>query len=136
MTTVIFDKTGTLTKAEPEVTDILITDKVLQKKLLEVAVYIEAVSEHPLAQGIVQRGSQEDVSPIQTINFEALSGLGASAVLNGKKCLLGNLRLMEKEGIRTNGLDIKAKNLADQGKICVFVAEDTYRSRLSPIPFV
>ncbi len=89
------------------------------------AVSIEAVSEHPLAQAIVQRGKQEGVSPVQTTNFEAISGLGARAVLNGKKCLLGNLRLMEKEGIRMDGLDLKAKDLADQGKTCVFVAEDT-----------
>ncbi|MGA1864485.1 MAG: heavy metal translocating P-type ATPase [bacterium] len=126
MTTVVFDKTGTLTKGEPEVTDILTAENIQQKRLMEVAVSIEAVSEHPLAQAIVQNGSREGVSPVQTSHFEALSGLGARAVLNGKKCLLGNLRLMEKEDIRMNGLDIKAKDLADQGKTCVFVAEDTH----------
>lgn len=126
MTTVIFDKTGTLTKGEPEVTDILTRDKGLQEKVLEMAVSIEAVSEHPLAQAIVKKGRQEGITPIQTNHFEALSGLGARALLNGKKCLLGNLRLMEKEGIRMDGLDLKANDFSDQGKTCVFVAEGAH----------
>ncbi|MGA1841602.1 MAG: heavy metal translocating P-type ATPase [bacterium] len=126
MTTVVFDKTGTLTRGEPEVTDILTAENIQQKRLMEVAVSIEAVSEHPLAQAIVQKGSREGATPVQTSNFEALSGLGARAILNGKKCLLGNLRLMEKEGIKMSSLDIKAKDFADQGKTCVFVAEESH----------
>ncbi|MEA1933585.1 MAG: heavy metal translocating P-type ATPase [Thermodesulfobacteriota bacterium] len=122
--TVVFDKTGTLTKGEPEVTDVLISKGTEQEKVLRVAVSIEAVSEHPLAQAIVQKARKEAVPPGEVTDFEALSGLGARAILDGKTCFLGNLRLMEEEGIKSNGLDEKAERLASQGKTCVFVAEE------------
>lgn len=95
-----------------------------QEEVLKVAVSIEAVSEHPLAQAIVQKAREEAVSAGAVAGFEALSGLGARAILDGKTCFLGNLRLMKKEGIRLSGLDKKAERLASQGKTFVFVAEE------------
>lgn len=58
LTTILFDKTGTLTTGEPEVTDILTVGRIKQKDVLKIAVSIEAVSEHPLAQAIVEKGRQ------------------------------------------------------------------------------
>ena len=123
LTTIIFDKTGTLTKGEPEVTDILTAGGIEEHDVLKMAVSIEAVSEHPLAHAIIEKGRQAQVSPIPVEDFEALSGLGAGAVVNGKKCLLGNVRLMEKEAVAMNGFDRKAERLAGEAKTCVFVAE-------------
>jgi len=123
LTTIAFDKTGTLTMGEPEVTDTLAADGMSQEDVLKIAVSIEAVSEHPLAQAIVEKGREENVFPDEVSDFEALSGLGARAVLGGRKCILGNLRLMEKEGIVMNGLDRGAKRYASEGKTCVFVAK-------------
>jgi len=68
-------------------------------------------------------GAETALAPTAVTDFEALSGLGAKALLDGNKCLLGNLRLMEQEGIEINGLGEKAKRLAGQGKTCVFVAK-------------
>jgi len=124
LTTIVFDKTGTLTRGEPEVTDILTAEGIEQQNVLKVAVSIEAVSEHPLAQAIIEKGRQEQLDPDRVHDFEALSGLGARAVVNGKKCLLGNLRLMEKEAVAMNGFNEKAKRVASDGKTCVFVAEE------------
>jgi Cu+-exporting ATPase len=123
LTTIVFDKTGTLTKGEPEVTDILTAGGIEEHDVLKMAVSIEAVSEHPLAHAIIEKGRQAQVSPIPVEDFEALSGLGAGAVVNGKKCLLGNVRLMEKEAVAMNGFDRKAERLAGEAKTCVFVAE-------------
>jgi len=124
LTTIAFDKTGTLTRGEPEVTDILPASGIEQEDVLGIAVSIEAVSEHPLAQAIVDKGRELNIIPKKVHDFEALSGLGARAVLNEKKCILGNLRLMEKEGMQINGLDQDAKRFAVEGKTCVFVAEE------------
>jgi Cu+-exporting ATPase len=124
LTAIVFDKTGTLTRGEPEVTDILTAEGIEQNDILKTAVSIEAVSEHPLAQAIVERGRQEQLDPDPVEAFEALSGLGARAVVNGKKCLLGNLRLMEKEAVAMDGFIDKAKRLAEEAKTCVFVAEE------------
>jgi Cu+-exporting ATPase len=122
LTTIVFDKTGTLTRGEPEVTDILAAEGIEQDDVLKTAVSIEAVSEHPLAQAIVERGRQGQLEPDRVEAFEALSGLGARAVVNGRKLLLGNLRLMEKEAVKMNGFIDKAKRLAEEAKTCVFVA--------------
>lgn len=124
LNTVVFDKTGTLTKGEPEVTDILPATDTNGKDLLEIAVSIEAVSEHPLASAIIAKGRAEGAVVQSVEGFEALSGLGVKGSIGGKSVLLGNLRLMEQEGMSMNGLDSKAKALSDQGKTVVFVARD------------
>jgi len=123
LTSVVFDKTGTLTRGEPEVTDLLTAEGVEQEELLKVAVSIEAVSEHPLAQAIVEKGRGEGVHGSDVSDFEALSGLGARAVLHGSKCLVGNKRLMEEEAIEMDGLHQESTRLAGEGKTCVFVAK-------------
>ncbi len=123
LTTIVFDKTGTLTRGEPEVTDILTAEGIQQNDVLKTAISIEAVSEHPLAQAIVERGRKEQLEPDRVEAFEAMSGLGAKAVVNGKKCLLGNLRLMEKEAVAMDGFIQEAQRLAKEAKTCVFVAE-------------
>jgi Cu+-exporting ATPase len=124
LTTVVFDKTGTLTRGEPEVTDIVPAKGIYPEQVLRTALSIEALSEHPLAQAIVNRGKAEGLAPLPVDNFEALSGLGTRAKIEGKSCLLGNLRLMVQEGMDLQGVDIQAADLAGQGKTCVLIAED------------
>jgi Cu+-exporting ATPase len=124
LTTVVFDKTGTLTKGEPEVTDIFTAEGILEHDFLKKAVSIEAVSEHPLAHAIIEKGRQEALSPDPVEDFKALSGLGARAVVDGKTYLLGNLRLMENEGVAMSGFDQKASSLAEEAKTCILVATE------------
>ncbi len=123
LTSVVFDKTGTLTRGELEVTDLATIEGVEEDEVLKVAVSIEAVSEHPLAQAIVRKGRRQGILGTAVSDFEALSGLGAQAMLDGRRCVLGNRRLMIKEGIELDGLDQKATGLASEGKTCVFVAQ-------------
>ncbi len=124
LTTIVFDKTGTLTKGQPEVTDILTSGSLTEHEVLKKAVSIEAVSEHPLAQAMIEKARQEQLGPEPVDKFEALPGYGAKAVLNDKQYLLGNLRLMQKEAVALNGFDQKAKRLAGDAKTCIFVAAE------------
>jgi Cu+-exporting ATPase len=124
LTTVVFDKTGTLTKGEPEVTDVIPVTGETQETLLKTAVSIEAASEHPLAQSILKRGRQADLAPDPIEQFEAFSGLGAKAIVNGNLCYLGNLRLMQDVGVALNSMEEVARRLATEGKTAVFVAKD------------
>jgi Cu+-exporting ATPase len=121
--TVVFDKTGTLTRGEPEVTDILPVSGVTQTELLQAALDIEAVSEHPLARAVLERGKREGLLAEAVNGFEAVSGLGAKAVRDGKTMLLGNRRFLEEEGIAGGDLEDEAARLAGDGKTSVFVAE-------------
>jgi len=122
--TVVFDKTGTLTRGKPEVTDIIPADGTSSRRVLEIAVAIEAVSEHPLAEAVVARGRLEGISAQPVEAFEAEVGFGVMGLLKGKKVLLGSARLMKQEGVSLDGLDKKADQLSKQGKTTVYVGED------------
>jgi Cu+-exporting ATPase len=126
--TVVFDKTGTLTRGEPEVTDILSAPGIAPTEVLQAALDIEAVSEHPLARAVLERGKRERLQAEAVTGFEAVSGLGAKAVRNGKVLLLGNRRFLEGEGIGEtgagSGMEGEAARIAGEGKTSVFVAEN------------
>jgi Cu+-exporting ATPase len=124
LTMVVFDKTGTLTRGEPEVTDILTAPGVSPERVLQAAFSLEVLSEHPLAQAITEKARKESMTPLPVEQFEAVSGLGARAVVNGRMHLLGNLRFMEASGVEMNGMDQAATRLAAEGKSCVFIAEN------------
>lgn len=124
LTMVVFDKTGTLTRGEPEVTDVLAAPGAAQERVLQIALSMEVLSEHPLAQAIVDRARRENLNPLPVEQFEAVSGFGVKAVIQGHPCLLGNIRFMEQAGIRMNGLAEAATRLAGHGKTCVFVSEE------------
>jgi P-type Cu+ transporter len=124
LTTVVFDKTGTLTKGAPEVTDVLPADGVTREELLKIAMAIESASEHPLAAAVVAKGRNEGLHAASGEGFQALSGLGAKAVVDGQSCLLGNAAMMQKEGVALSGLDADAGRMAREGKTCVFVARE------------
>ncbi len=124
LNTIVFDKTGTLTAGEPEVTDILTTEGSDLEHILKVAVSIEALSEHPLAKAIVERGNRQDISPDQVTDFKALSGLGASALVDGKNCVLGNRRLMNSENMILTGLEQEIDKFSEDGKTVVFISEE------------
>jgi len=123
LTAIAFDKTGTLTQGAPAVTDVVSYGERTEADILKIAVSIESVSEHPLAQAVAAKAGERHISPREIVDFEALSGLGARGVIDGKECILGNRRLMEKEGIGVEGLEQTADRLAGGGKTCVFVAE-------------
>jgi Cu+-exporting ATPase len=123
LTTVVFDKTGTLTRGEPHVTDVVASDGLSETHVLSIAASMEAVSEHPLADAVVNKGRAAGVPVLPVEGFEALSGLGVRGTVQGSPVLLGNLVLMNQEGISLNGLDKKSERLFNEGKTTVLVAE-------------
>ncbi len=123
---VVLDKTGTITKGKPELTDIIISDQPILKddELLKVASSIEKVSEHPLAQAIVDGAQARKLELMEVKDFEAIPGHGVSAKVEDKKILIGNLKLMNRENIMLGSLEEKSKSLADDGKTPMFIALD------------
>lgn len=118
--TVVFDKTGTLTKGAPQVTDILPVG-ISEEELLKYCASAEKNSEHLLGEAIVKKynGEYFDVT-----DFEALSGLGLSATVNGKPVFIGNRELMSKNGIDENIAEKIGAPLSDEGKTVVYVSID------------
>lgn len=96
--TVILDKTGTITSGHPEVTDIEVLDPSMSpEEFLSRAAALEAGSEHPLAQAVLEKAKGDGVSSVQAEDFQARTGRGVSARISGKNWLAGNLAFMEEE---------------------------------------
>ena len=95
--TVVFDKTGTITRGDFEVVGVH-HNTIPEEKLLEMAAHAEGHSSHPISQSI-QRAYQGRVDLDRVDQVEEHSGRGVTALVDGKKVAVGNLRLMEHQGI-------------------------------------
>ena len=123
ITAVVFDKTGTLTKGEPAVTDIVSING--GERLLKVAGSAEMGSEHPLAQAILREVKKQRVTIQPPKNFEAKSGMGVLAELDGKRILFGNRKLMLTFGINSELVEQRMAQLESDGKTVMIAAEKT-----------
>ncbi len=121
---VIFDKTGTLTKGEPSVTDIVAGPGFREEELLLMAASAERGSEHPLGEAIVNAAKEKNLPLVDATEFNAIPGHGIEAKINGQKVLLGNLKLMQEQGLPLDGLEEKAIQLSNEGKTPMFIGID------------
>lgn len=124
ITTVVFDKTGTLTKGKPEVTDIVGID-VEDSLLLEMAASVENNSLHPLAEAIVNKAKERNLSLKNTSGFDTFAGKGVQATVNGTAVLIGNRLLFKEQGIVVpTKIEGMLDGLETKGKSVMFVAFD------------
>jgi len=93
-----------------------------QDDILSLAASLEKGSEHSLAEAIVKKGEQEKIKFLEVKNFKAIPGHGVEGVINGKKVVLGNRKLMEKERIKINDLRLKIEELEEQGKTVMILS--------------
>ena len=121
--TVVFDKTGTLTEGRPRLTDVhtLHGDT---NRVLRMAAAAENGSEHPLGLAVVAAARERglDLPPLDA--FEAIPGYGIRATIEGRRVLIGAMRLMTREQIHVSALEQQAERHAADGKTPVFIAVD------------
>jgi len=122
--TVILDKTGTITCGTPTVTDVLPAGNLSADQLLSLAAAAEQGSEHPLGVAMVARARELALNIPAVTEFEALTGRGIRAQVEGDIVLAGNLALMEENGIQTADLADRAESLADEGKTPMYIARE------------
>ncbi|MCL4366493.1 heavy metal translocating P-type ATPase [Patescibacteria group bacterium] len=104
---VVFDKTGTLTVGKPVVTDVV-------GNVLQLAASLEKGSEHSLAEAILNKAEEEKIKFLEITKFKAIAGHGVEGIVAGKRVVLGNRRLMEKEKIKIDEKEIE--KLENEGK--------------------
>lgn len=95
--TVVFDKTGTITKGDFEVVGVH-HNTIPEEELLEMAAHAEGHSSHPISQSI-QRAYKGRVDLDRVSQVEEHSGRGVTARVDGRQVAVGNMRLMEHQGI-------------------------------------
>ncbi|HLS44228.1 MAG TPA: heavy metal translocating P-type ATPase [Ornithinicoccus sp.] len=93
--TVVLDKTGTLTTGEPVLTDVL-TGGISHEAALKAAASVEAGSEHPIAQAIVQGARDRGIELKEISNFVNLPGQGARATVGGTEVTVGKPDLFDE----------------------------------------
>ena len=121
--TVILDKTGTVTEGKPIVTDI-IPHSITEAELLGLAAAVEKLSEHPLAEPIINEANALNLELPPASNYRLLPGQGLEAKVNGTLTFAGNAKLMEAVGVDTLHFADVAKELANNGKTPLYFAQE------------
>ena len=122
--TVIFDKTGTITEGKPTVTDIITTNDIDERYLIQLAVSAEKNSEHPLGEAIVKYGEENNIEFKKVEEFKAIPGHGIEVTIDSKVILLGNKKLMNDKNIALGSLEDKSDELAYVGKTPMYISID------------
>lgn len=98
---IAFDKTGTLTCGKPCVIYVKsISENFSENEVYRLAASAERLSEHPLGKAIVSSYQQRPTLPfLQAKDFQMIPGNGVSAMLDGRKILVGKEEFLKNEGI-------------------------------------
>ncbi|MDP5018238.1 MAG: heavy metal translocating P-type ATPase [Dolichospermum sp.] len=124
--TVVFDKTGTLTTGKPTVTDCLVMEEsALPLSLIQLAAAVESGTYHPLAVAIQQEAKRQELTIPHAVDFHTAPGMGVSAVVEGKKVLLGNWEWFNYHQVNiSETAQQQGYKLATAGKTVIGVAVD------------
>jgi Cu+-exporting ATPase len=122
--TLVIDKTGTLTEGKPRLTAVEVTAVVDDSELLALAAAVEAQSEHPLAHAIVTAAKERGLQLRAIADFASHTGLGVSAVVDGRQVVIGNAAQMARSGADPAPLDEAANRHRREGAGVMLVAVD------------
>ena len=95
---VVFDKTGTLTKGVFEVTGVYPENGYTKDSIVRLAAYSESASSHPISLSL-KKYYGKDIDENNVKDIKEIAGHGVSAAVDGKRVLVGNLKLMKEEHI-------------------------------------
>lgn len=114
---IVFDKTGTLTKGNFTVSKIATIDDISEKDVISIAASVEKNSEHPIAQGILEKAKKLNGDIYSVSNFKAIPGKGIKATVQGKIVeLLSSIAFFN-----SYGKDESIKKQVSEGKTNVIV---------------
>ncbi|MBC7512008.1 MAG: cadmium-translocating P-type ATPase, partial [Ferruginibacter sp.] len=123
ITTIVFDKTGTLTVGKFEVSKIVpltsgrgLEMKFTENEIIRLASALEQKSEHPIATGILQKVKDLSIPVPAAENFNAITGKGVEATVEGKKILV-----VSPGYLKENNLAIPESFTANDTETVVFV---------------
>lgn len=121
---IVLDKTGTITEGKPSLTDVVTVNGFGTDEVLSFGASVEKASEHPLGEAIINGAEEKSLTLSDPKDFNATPGFGVEAAVDGRKILLGNLKMMQKYSIELGNLLERSEQLADEGKTPMFVAID------------
>ena len=116
----LIDKTGTVTFGEPRITEIRPINGFTGDELLRMTASVEAFSEHALAEAVLQKAREQDISLEEITDFSSTPGEGIQATYQGITVRVGNERFIARES-DTSSL----KSLETPGKTRLLVSHDS-----------
>ncbi len=122
VTTLVVDKTGTLTQGKPTVTTFKMLHGIDTKEALRYAASLERASEHPLAEAVVNKAKEENVSLTEVHSFNAITGKGIEGEIDNKKIAMGSEKFFQSLGISTEETIHEVHQLRQEGNTVIFLA--------------
>ena len=122
--TLVIDKTGTLTEGRPSVVAIRTASGFDENELLRLAASLEVASEHPLAAAIVRSANERGLPLSAVSEFDSPVGKGVTGLVDGKRIVIGNARIMQQANIDTRAIDKAADDLRKDGATAIFISVD------------
>ncbi len=121
---VAFDKTGTLTEGRPVLNQIEVASGFDAAELLQLAASVEAQSEHPIAQAVLNRAERDGLTLAEVTDFDTITGYGLRAKVDGREVLIGAARLMTRDGIDMGAFAERHTSFGEAGQTPLFIAVD------------
>lgn len=115
----LLDKTGTLTLGQPQITDVIPLNGCPPADILALAAAAERYSEHPLAEAVRSAARRNNAQLCAAEAFEAVPGMGISAMVAGNRITVGNRRMLAAAEVPASAAGLEA-----QGKTLLFVRRD------------
>ncbi len=126
---IIFDKTGTLTYGTLRIADLINYTEKEDKEIIKLAASLEQKSTHPIAKAFTQYLTDNKQDSLEVKDFNNISGYGLTGTVDGKRIVLGNSKILEKENIKLTKEDAKKykedeEKLASKGNSIVYLVVD------------
>ena len=122
--TLVVDKTGTLTEGHPELVSVTPTAGFDETEIVRLAASLERSSEHPLAAAIVRGAEKRGVELESAEDFQSVTGKGVTGVVAGRQIALGNIKLLQDQGIDVGDLLAQADALRAEGQTVMLLGVD------------
>ncbi len=122
--TIVVDKTGTLTEGKPKLVALHPLFGFTEPDILRLAASVERGSQHPLGAAIVKAAEEKGLALADAQDFEAPAGKGVRGIVDGRRVVIGNLRILQEAGIDAGPLAAAADRLRDEGATAIFIALD------------
>src|SRR3989454_5461577 len=122
--TIVVDKAGTLTEGKPRLVTVIAVPGFREDEVLAFAAGLEQSSEHPLAAAVMAGAEERGVRPSRGEKFQSVTGQGVTGMVEGRRVVLGNVRLLAAEGVELGLLAARAKALREEGQTVIFLAVD------------
>ena len=131
---IVLDKTGTITRGEPDLTDIVCLADLNNNEILRLAASAEQGSEHPIGRAIVKAAQEKGFALKVPDQFLSVGGFGIRAIVEKQSIIIGNLRMMQNDGVATDKLQSDVLRLQTEGKTVMIMAISHTDSNEAAIP--